>query len=101
MSLLPPCMRAQGLVPAGFVDAAAVVEGLVVEMCYFGDNNFVGQRIDGYERPRCLLITQAANALAAIQRGSRRTAWGSRCSTATGRCARSPISCAGRNGSTT
>ena len=31
-------------------------------------NNFVGQRIDGYERPRCLLTAQAAAALAAIQR---------------------------------
>jgi D-alanyl-D-alanine dipeptidase len=59
---------AQAPVPAGFVDAAAVVEGLVVDMRYFGDNNFVGERIDGYERPRCLLTVQAANALAAVQR---------------------------------
>ncbi len=69
VSLLPPFARAQEALPAGFVDAAAVVEGLVVDMRYFGDNNFVGQRIDGYERPRCLLTAQAANALAAIQRG--------------------------------
>ena len=60
--------RAQAPLPAGFVDAAAVVEGLVVDMRYFGDNNFVGERIDGYERPRCLLSAQAANALAAVQR---------------------------------
>jgi zinc D-Ala-D-Ala dipeptidase len=59
---------AQAPVPAGFVDAATVVEGLVVDMRYFGDNNFVGERIDGYERPRCLLTAQAANALAAVQR---------------------------------
>ena len=69
LSLPPASARAQERLPAGFVDAAAVVEGLVVEMRYFGDNNFVGQRIDGYERPRCLLTAQAANALAAIQRG--------------------------------
>ena len=59
---------AQAPLPAGFVDAAAVVEGLVVDMRYFGDNNFVGERIDGYERPRCLLSAPAANALAAVQR---------------------------------
>src|SRR6266851_9455484 len=67
--LAPQFARAQASLPPGFVDAAVVVDALVVDMRYFGDNNFVGQRIDGYERPRCLLTTQAANALAAIQRG--------------------------------
>jgi zinc D-Ala-D-Ala dipeptidase len=68
--LLPmaPPARAQAPVPAGFVDAATVVDGLVVDMRYFGDHNFVGEKIDGYERPRCLLSTQAANALAAVAR---------------------------------
>jgi zinc D-Ala-D-Ala dipeptidase len=58
---------AQAPLPQGFVDAADVVEGLVVDMRYFGDNNFVGVRINGYERPRCLLTVQAANALARVQ----------------------------------
>ena len=62
-------VRAQAPLPAGFVDAAAVVEGLVVDMRYFGAHNFVGERIDGYERPRCLLTAPAANALAGVQRG--------------------------------
>ena len=52
----------------GFVDAAEVVDGLVVDMRYFGTNNFVGAAIDGYEAPRCLLTAQAAHALAAVQR---------------------------------
>ena len=56
--------QAQVPAPSGFVDAAAVVEGLVVDMRYFGDDNFVGARIDGYER--CLLSGPAASALAAI-----------------------------------
>src|SRR5262249_47340817 len=55
--------HAQAPLPAGFVDAAAVVDGLVVDMRYFGANNFVGERIDGYEGPRCLLSAPAANAL--------------------------------------
>src|SRR5262245_46889692 len=59
---------AQAQVPPGFVDAAAVVEGLVVDMRYFGDNNFVGAQIDGYERARCLLLAPAARARAAVAR---------------------------------
>ena len=66
-ALLVPA-RAQAPLPSGFVDAADVVEGLVVDMRYFGTDNFVGDRIDGYERPRCLLTAQAARALAAVQR---------------------------------
>ncbi len=65
--LLTQPARAQA--PARFVDAADVVEGLVVDMRYFGSHNFVGEKIDGYERPRCLLTEPAANALAGVQRG--------------------------------
>lgn len=54
--------------PAAFVNAASVVSGLVVEMRYYGDNNFVGRRIDGYEQPICLLTRQAANALSEVAR---------------------------------
>jgi D-alanyl-D-alanine dipeptidase len=54
--------------PASFVDAATVVPGLVVEMRYVGDNNFVGRTIDGYEEPVCLLTRQAAHALAEVAR---------------------------------
>jgi len=60
--------QAQAPLPPGFVDAAAVVDGLIVDVRYFGANNFVGERIDGYERPRCLLSVPAANALAAVER---------------------------------
>ena len=54
--------------PDTFVDAATVVPNLVVEMRYFGSDNFVGQRIDGYEKPVCLLTRQAAEALAKVAR---------------------------------
>src|SRR5262249_61409199 len=43
-------------------------DGIVVDMRYFGIDNFVGRRIDGYEQPRCLLTRQAAAALARVQR---------------------------------
>jgi D-alanyl-D-alanine dipeptidase len=53
---------------AGFVDAAAVVPALLVEMRYAGSDNFVGRPIDGYEAPVCLLTHEAAAALAEVQR---------------------------------
>jgi zinc D-Ala-D-Ala dipeptidase len=49
------------------VDAAARVQGLVVDMRYHGSENFVGRPIAGYEEPVCLLTPQAAEALAAVQ----------------------------------
>jgi zinc D-Ala-D-Ala dipeptidase len=66
--LFAPGARAQAPVPSGFVDASTVVDGLVLDMRYFSENNFVGEKIDGYERPRCLLSAQAASALAGVQR---------------------------------
>jgi D-alanyl-D-alanine dipeptidase len=59
---------AQDAMPADFVDAATVVPALVVDMRYFGSDNFIGERIDGYEHPRCLLAQPAAGALARVQR---------------------------------
>jgi D-alanyl-D-alanine dipeptidase len=67
--LLLPLLSAQAqTMPAGFIDAATMVDGLVVDMRYFGAENFVGTRIDGYEAPRCLLTRPAAVALSATQR---------------------------------
>jgi len=53
---------------SAFVDASEAVPGLVVEMRYAGEHNFVGTRIDGYQRRLCLLTKPAATALAAVQR---------------------------------
>jgi len=54
--------------PASFVDAATLVPGLVVDMRYAGEHNFVGRRVDGYEQAVCLLTRPAASALAGVQR---------------------------------
>ena len=54
--------------PASFADAATVVPGLIVEMRYLTAHNFVGQPIDGYEKPVCYLTRQAADALAKVAR---------------------------------
>jgi D-alanyl-D-alanine dipeptidase len=66
--LIVPAMPVCAQVPDTFVDVASVVDGLVADLRYFGEDNFVGARIDGYEQPRCLLARQAAAALAAVQR---------------------------------
>jgi len=54
-------------VPDGFVDLAAVVPGLVADIRYASEHNFVGRPIKGYEAPRCLLTRPAADALASVQ----------------------------------
>lgn len=51
----------------GFEDAGAVIPGLVVDMRYFGSENFVGRRIAGYEAPICLLTRETVRSLAAVQ----------------------------------
>jgi D-alanyl-D-alanine dipeptidase len=67
-SIVLPCAANAQSPNAHFVDAAQVVPGLVLEIRYFGENNFVGRRIDGYEAPICLLTREAAAALANVQR---------------------------------
>jgi D-alanyl-D-alanine dipeptidase len=52
--------------PDTFVDAASVAPGLIVEMRYASAHNFVGARIDGYEKPVCYLSRPAATALAQV-----------------------------------
>jgi D-alanyl-D-alanine dipeptidase len=51
-----------------FANIADSVPDIVVDMRYFGERNFVGRRIDGYEQPVCLLTREAAHALANVQR---------------------------------
>jgi len=55
------------IVPSGFVDLKKTVPSLVIELRYYDKNNFVGQRIDGYEAPVCYVSTSAAQALKSIQ----------------------------------
>lgn len=73
-ALLPAAVAAEPASP--FVDAAARVPGLVVEMRYAGSDNFVGRPIAGYEAPRCLLTPQAAEALGRAARALARDGLG-------------------------
>jgi D-alanyl-D-alanine dipeptidase len=53
--------------PKGFVHIEQVIPGIRFEIRYFSDNNFVGQRIDGYLAPECILTLKAAEALKKVQ----------------------------------
>lgn len=60
------CAPAHAL-PPGFVYAEDEVPGLVLEMRYAGEHNFLGRPVAGYLVPRCILTKQAARALARVQ----------------------------------
>ncbi|MFH8992406.1 M15 family metallopeptidase [Streptomyces sp. NPDC017940] len=60
----PPAPKA----PPEFVALRSVDPTILQEMRYFTPHNFVGERIDGYRQPVCLLTRPAARALHAAQR---------------------------------
>ena len=62
--------------PPSFVEVVSLIPDLAVDLRYLGTDNFVGEKIDGYEQPVCLLTQQAATALAAVQRDLARKALG-------------------------
>jgi D-alanyl-D-alanine dipeptidase len=67
LALAPPAVAQRNDPrPDGFVDAASVAPGLIVEARYATAHNFVGRPIDGYERPICYLTRPAAAALAQV-----------------------------------
>lgn len=50
-----------------FVDVKEYIPSIVIDMRYYGPHNFVGQRINGYNAPKCILTKKAARALAGAQ----------------------------------
>jgi D-alanyl-D-alanine dipeptidase len=62
-----PASAQPGSFPGGFVYVEEVIPDIRVELRYFTDDNFVGQRIDGYLRPRCILTREAAEGLQKVQ----------------------------------
>jgi D-alanyl-D-alanine dipeptidase len=61
-------------IPAGFVDIQEEIPSIVVDMRYHSSHNFVGERIPGYDAPKCLLTREAANALKSVQQELRQDA---------------------------
>ena len=48
---------------SGFVSVTDVVPDAILDIRYYSENNFIGERIDGYEEPIALLTKEAALAL--------------------------------------
>jgi D-alanyl-D-alanine dipeptidase len=53
--------------PDGFVALSRVDSSIIQEMRYFTPHNFVGEPIDGYQEPLCILTKAAAEALHKVQ----------------------------------
>ena len=64
---LTGCATMQAEVPDGFSDIKSLIPDLVTDIRYYGEDNFVGTRIDGYLAPKCILSDEAASALVKVQ----------------------------------
>lgn len=56
-----------GQLPEGFVYLEEMIPNIKVDLRYYTVNNFVGERIEGYLEPRCILTKEAAEALKKVQ----------------------------------
>lgn len=54
--------------PRGFVYLRDIAPSIEQDIRYFGQHNFVGRKIDGYEAPECILTKRTAEGLARAQR---------------------------------
>jgi D-alanyl-D-alanine dipeptidase len=55
------------MLPKGFVYVKDVIPGIVEQMMYYGNDNFLGRRVFGYEKPVAILTEKAAHALAKVE----------------------------------
>lgn len=67
MLLLFAMSAIAGSIPPGFVDLKKTVPSLVIDLRYHDKDNFIGQRIDGYDAPFCYVSTSVAQSLKAVQ----------------------------------
>ena len=54
--------------PERFVDIKDVIPQIQFDIRYSGQHNFVGQKVDGYLAPKCILTREAASALFDVQK---------------------------------
>jgi D-alanyl-D-alanine dipeptidase len=52
----------KGKLPDGFVYIDELIEDCVIDAKYWGTDNFIGRRIDGYENPLAVMTREAAEA---------------------------------------
>lgn len=51
-----------------FIDVQKVIPDVVMDIRYYGEHNFLGERVDGYLASKCILTKEAAHALAGVQK---------------------------------
>ena len=57
----------ENTMPKNFVDLKKAIPSVTLDIRYYGDHNFVGTRVDGYQAPKCLITAPTAEALAKVQ----------------------------------
>ncbi len=67
----PTLSPATTMSEAGMVDIRTLLPDMAQDIRYYGSDNFVGERVDGYQAPRCWLKREAAEALARVERSLR------------------------------
>jgi D-alanyl-D-alanine dipeptidase len=53
--------------PDDFINIKDVIPDVIVELRYFGNHNFIGQKIDGYTSEICYITKAAADSLSKVQ----------------------------------
>ncbi len=66
-AVLLPAMAGQQDAPDHFVDARQHIPSLRMDIRYYTAHNFVGEKIDGYNAPKCILTIEAVQALEKVQ----------------------------------
>ena len=56
-----------GELPEGFVYLKDIIPDIEIELRYYTDDNFIGERIDGYLNSKCIISKKAALALKKVQ----------------------------------
>ena len=51
-----------------FIDLQKVIPDVVMDIRYYGNHNFLGEKVDGYLASKCILTKEAAQALAGVQK---------------------------------
>ncbi len=54
--------------PDSFIDIQKVIPDILLDIRYYGSNNFPGEKVDGYLDSKRYLTKEAADALACVQK---------------------------------
>ncbi|MDY7393658.1 M15 family metallopeptidase [Aureibaculum sp. 2210JD6-5] len=68
--------KESGTLPEGFVYVKEVIPKLRTDLRYYSENNFIGKPIDGYNKPKCILTVEAAQALKKVQQDFEKLGFG-------------------------